>query len=84
MILCHKCAGLLAHEVGADISGLYDCWCISGYVRGFEPNLPREAAITEQIDRLRDNLRLFGAQGRDPSEQIVTSTESLLAKLLTL
>ena len=63
MILCHKCGGLLASRDG-NTDGLYGCGCISGWVRGFEPNLSREEAIASQVNSTKQRISLFVSQGR--------------------
>lgn len=64
MILCHKCAGLLAHDTADDITGLNGCGCISGYVRGFEPRVDRPTAIATQLAAVRSRAALYASQGR--------------------
>lgn len=68
MILCHKCGGLLATEDVEDTTGLLDCQCISGYVRGFEPALNRTEAIAAQIKAQEGWLALYERQGRSQAE----------------
>lgn len=66
MILCHKCAGTFT-----ETPGLNPCRCISGYPRGFEPDLSeREAALT-QARRELDWLKLYVEQGRRPDDGCV-------------
>ena len=65
MILCHKCAGVLGYVERADIEGLRDCSCISGWVRGFEQSRTRAQAIDVQIDRTIERVELYERQGRD-------------------
>jgi hypothetical protein len=64
MRLCHKCSGVLASGDGEDMSGLSECGCISGWLRGIEPDLTREEAIAAQIRTERRNLALWIEQGR--------------------
>lgn len=83
MLLCHKCAGLLGHRTGEDITGLLNCRCMSGYVRGFEDDVTRAEAIVEQYDMQESWKDLFITQGRHKSELDVLEKkqEQLLALL---
>lgn len=51
MILCHKCAGTFEQH-----PFLEGCRCISGYPRGFEPNLTEQQALEEQIKAREHDL----------------------------
>jgi hypothetical protein len=62
MYLCHKCSGVLVAPTKEH--GLNECQCISGYYRGFEPNLTPEQAATEQVKRELEWLALFISQKR--------------------
>lgn len=64
MILCHKCSGLLSGEKD---TGLYGCQCISGYIRGFEPEVSLEQAAIEQVKREIEWFALYVSQGRPES-----------------
>lgn len=64
MILCHKCAGILARRKDEDATDMMRCGCISGYVRGFEPNLSRKEAIQKQIEACKQRAALYAGQGR--------------------
>ena len=67
MILCHKCSGVLSYSTRTeDVTGLYTCRCISGWVRGFEPILTRNAAIAAQVRMCKLNIALYARQGREP------------------
>lgn len=68
MILCHKCAGLLAYNDNENIQGLRSCECISGYVRGFEPFLNREEAIWKQACTQEMRANLYRTQQRQPQQ----------------
>ncbi len=68
MILCHKCSGLLAYADNEDTTGLLDCSCISGYVRGFEPMLNRRAAIAAQLAAQKEWQLLYMRQNRSLTE----------------
>lgn len=65
--MCHKCCGILASG-NEDTSGLYGCGCISGYVRGFEPNLNRSQAVGCQYVATEQRIKLYEGQGRLESE----------------
>ena len=67
MILCHKCSGILASR-GEDGTGLYGCGCMSGWVRGFEPDLSRRDAIAAQENATRQRVALFAEQRRTDAE----------------
>ena len=64
MILCHKDSGLLANDPDENIQGILGCGCISGWVRGFEPNLNREQAIRQQIEQCFNWIHLYTQQDR--------------------
>jgi hypothetical protein len=64
MVLCHNCSGLLAYSNQDDTAGLRGCSCISGYVRGFEPDLTREQAIDAQIEEAAARIESYKRQGR--------------------
>lgn len=68
MILCHKCGGILAATKNEDCKGLHGCSCISGYVRGYEPELTREQAIESQIKYAEENVLLYMRQNRPLTE----------------
>lgn len=68
MILCHKDAGLLAARDDENTAGLLGCGCISGWVRGFEPDLTRAQALEVQIKRQQERIDLYIAQGRSDWE----------------
>lgn len=78
MILCHKCCGILAKGDNEDTSGLYRCGCMSGYVRGFEPNLNRSQAVGCQYVATEQRIKLYEEQGR-PESDIAPSRERLAA-----
>ena len=67
MILCHKCSGVLACAKDED-GKLNSCRCISGYVRGFEPNLTLDEAATQQAMREIEWLALWVSQGREDEQ----------------
>ncbi len=79
MILCHKCAGVLAVEEPKDAEGLLSCQCMSGYVRGFEEDQTRTEAIHSQIKQQDAWINLFTQQGRSEAE-----IEKVRVKLLNL
>ena len=82
MKLCHKCAGLLANDETENISGLLECECISGYVRGFEPELTRPEAIKAQIEQQEEWKLLYMRQNRSYSEITrIQARIDLLSKL---
>lgn len=62
MILCHKCAGLLACDDKENVAGLRPCRCISGYVRGFEKEVTRLQAIEKQIRAAEQWIALYERQ----------------------
>lgn len=64
MILCHKCSGILASACNENTSGLFGCGCISGWVRGFEPNRTREQAIETQFNECLSRVALYERQDR--------------------
>lgn len=68
MILCHKCAGVLAYEKIEDTTGLRSCECMSGYVRGFEPIVDRATSIVKQAEQQERWAQLYERQGRDVSQ----------------
>lgn len=74
MILCHKCAGTFD-----TVQGLNSCQCISGYARGFEPELSFEQAATEQVKQEMEWIALFISQGRAESEFKSTFTRLRIA-----
>lgn len=85
MILCHKCSGVLGHNDDENVAGLLSCGCMSGWVRGFEPNLGRLEAITAQIISLEDRLHLYLDQERDQHwinlvEQDIANLKALRVK----
>ena len=82
MILCHKCSGILAMNHNEDTSGMMECGCISGWVRGWEPHLDRIAAIREQITACENRERLYAEQGR-PGFNNMEERANELRKLLT-
>lgn len=82
MLLCHKCSGVLSKSEHEDTSGLHGCECISGWVRGFEPNLTREEAIAEQIKACDQWIELFQHQGR--SQDWIDEQEQRKQQLLAL
>jgi len=82
MILCHKCAGVLGYVERADIEGLRDCSCMSGWVRGFEPVLNCAQAIDVQIDRTIERIELYERQGRN--EQYLNPEWKWLERLMLL
>lgn len=65
MILCHKCSGILASSASENTQGLNGCGCISGWVRGGEPNLNRQQVITVQFYRCFEWIELYIRQGRE-------------------
>lgn len=69
MILCHKCAGTFQ-----EVDGLNACRCISGYPRGFEPDVTPVEAAKKQVIAELDWLKLFVQQGRGVNDQNVTAT----------
>ena len=81
MILCHKCSGVLASR-GENTDGLFGCGCISGYVRGFEPNLSRQEAVVSQIKATNQRISLFVSQGR--GDDYIAPLRSRIAKLESL
>jgi hypothetical protein len=82
MFLCHKCSGLLVHGKSEDISGLRGCSCMSGYFRGFEPDLTREQAIDAQIEGTVKRIELYEQQGR--SKQYIDPEMEKLDQLVRL
>lgn len=82
MILCHKDAGLLAARADEDTTGLLGCECISGWVRGFEPDLTRAEAIRKQIAHAEESIRLYMQQGREA--HWITDAQSRRDKLTLL
>ncbi len=68
MILCHKCSGLLTARETEDTSGLKQCCCISGWVRGFEPILDRAQAIEQQAKAAEQRRAHYIRQGRSQAE----------------
>jgi len=68
IILCHKCAGVLAYAEKEEVESLLECQCISGWVRGFEPMLTREQAIERQIAQQDQWIALYRQQGRASGE----------------
>ena len=82
IILCHKCSGVLTNSDDVDVTGLADCRCISGYVRGFDPviNTALEAAKV-QIKNMEKELTWFLANGRDENSASVRDRRRKLAVL---
>jgi hypothetical protein len=68
MILCHKDAGLLAARKDENVEGLLSCGCMSGWVRGFEPDLTREQAVAVQIKMQDSWIALYTTQKRADAE----------------
>ena len=64
MILCHKCAGVLSGKPQSP--AIYRCGCISGWIRGSEPEVDEMEAIMRQIAEQWSRLDLYAKQGRDP------------------
>jgi len=63
MILCHKCSGMLSFDRDSEVvTGLAGCRCISGWVRGFEPDLTRSEAVAAQIKRQQSDIDLYRSQ----------------------
>lgn len=79
MILCHKCSGRL--EGTKTISSLYDCRCMSGWIRGFEPNVTEQEALLAQTMAQMKRLELYKRQGRSSDDTIVVHAELLLTRL---
>ncbi len=73
MKLCHKCEGTFVI-----VDGLNSCQCISGYERGFEPNVTFEQAATAQAKREIEWLSLFVSQGRESTDDAWIRTLSRL------
>ena len=82
MILCHKCCGILASGTDEDTSGLFGCGCMSGYVRGFEPDFSRKESVEAQTTETQERVRLYVSQGRDST--FIASVRERLAKLKQL
>jgi hypothetical protein len=82
MILCHKCSGLLASGDSENTIGMFHCRCISGYVRGFEPNLARLDAIQCQLDGMQRRLTLYRSQGREA--WYITPVVEIIARLTAI
>jgi len=68
MKLCHKCGGVLEGD-RQDV--LYPCFCVSGYVRGFEPDVTFDQAREEQRNAVKQELALYRMQGRKEDARIV-------------
>lgn len=64
-ILCHKCQGKLT---GPMDSGLKNCRCISGWVRGFEEPLTLVQAQAAQHAANERDRSLYIRQGRSAAE----------------
>lgn len=64
MILCHKCSGVLANADSENTKGLRGCGCISGWVRGFEPEVDRDTAVRRQIMQCFERADLYTRQDR--------------------
>ena len=81
IILCHKCAGVLACEPGQD-RDLLGCQCLSCWVRrGFEPVLDRAEAIAAQIKANEQRLHSYILQNRsqDGLDRVQADIDKLTA-----
>lgn len=65
IILCHKCGGKLT---GVKRSDLYDCSCMSGYVREWQKPISLAEAKVKQAEMMERRLALYHRQGRSDYE----------------
>jgi hypothetical protein len=77
--LCHKCGGALSAKPITSV--LYDCDCMSGWVRDWQVPVILTEAHGIQLKHTNERLALYREQGRASNGHHILSALARLARL---